>query len=134
MLSTTRIAVACAAISLVCRAERPAVEWAQYPVGPGDNVLLQGGNWGEDATVEIAGRKIRPAHKTDTGLVFAYPSSRREIVRGRVTSGNVVATGRRRRHRDAWRLAACLRAVAWRRRDAHEKGRRRVVRARALAR
>ena len=88
MSSTTIIAVACAAISLACRAERPAVEWAQYPVGPGDNVLLQGGNWGEDATVEIAGRKVRPAHKTDTGLVFAYPSSRREIVRGRVVSGN----------------------------------------------
>ena len=70
------------------RAERPAVEWAQYPVKPGDNVLLQGGNWGKDAQVQIEGRTVAPKHMTDTGLVFPYPFETAKIVKGRIVSKN----------------------------------------------
>ena len=73
---------------LSATAERPAVEWVQYPVKGGDNVLLQGGNWGKDAMVEIAGQKIRPAHVTSTGLIFPYPAAEAKVLRGRIVSEN----------------------------------------------
>ena len=70
----------------VALADAPFVDWVQHPVKPGEHVLLQGGNWGTNAVVEIGGRKLKPDFVSGSGLVFAYPSGREEVLKGRIVS------------------------------------------------
>ena len=76
--------VICTFVAAAAFADAPSVDWASSPVKPGDHVLLQGGNWDSNVVVEIGGRRVKPDWVTDTGLVFAYPSSGDEILTGRV--------------------------------------------------
>lgn len=66
--------------------ETPQVFWTSYPVGAGDHVLVQGGDWGQSPVVEANGRCVAAQVLSDSGLVFPFPVHREEIVEGRIRS------------------------------------------------
>ena len=65
-------------------AQRPSVQWASYPAGTGEHVLLQGGGWGQAPRVELDGRCTETTVLSDNGLVFPFPDGGERIVTGRV--------------------------------------------------
>ena len=64
--------------------EVPVVVWASYPAGPGDHVILHGGDWGVNPHLVAGGRTCEAVVLSDSGLVFPFPEDSERIVEGRV--------------------------------------------------
>lgn len=49
--------------------------WVSAPVKPGDQVLVEGADFGKDPVVEVNGVRVRPTRVNDTSVVFTYPKT-----------------------------------------------------------
>lgn len=52
-----------------------AVLWVSAPVKPGEQVLVEGADFGVDPVVDVNGIRVRPTRVNDTSVVFTYPKT-----------------------------------------------------------